>query len=133
MPYQIQDDQELFVLEEICCRGDTSQHKFKVQISSIKQAIEYFKMDENEREEKEEEIDTFLDSFDNYSITSLLASIINCYFIPDEDRSQLINELIEKGRFNVEDEECVFGVGVTKELAYQAFCEINSTNDDWDD
>lgn len=126
---------DLFVVEEINCRGDVRQNKFKVQLSLIQQAIDYALLTQQEQLEIEEEIDTFLDSFENYSITNLLCSIIQIkQFIPDFDPITFMTNLKEKGLVGVESEESVYGIGLTKELAYQAFCEIKVGYDDndWD-
>jgi hypothetical protein len=122
---------DLFVLEEINNRGDVSQNKFKVQLPLIQQAVDYALMSQDDRDEIEQEIDEFLDSFENYSLTTLLASIIGASsFIPNFDPNSVMDELKEKGRFGVESEEQIYGVGTTKELAYQAFSEIQTTCED---
>lgn len=126
---------DLFVLEEINCRGDVRQNKFKIQLPLIQQAIDYALLTQQEQLEIEEEIDTFLDSFENYSITNLLCSIIQIkQFIPDFDPITFMTNLNEKGLVGVESEECGYGIGTTKELAYQAFSEIQvqTSNDEWD-
>lgn len=123
---------DLYVLEEINCRGEVKQHKFKIQVPLIKQAVFYALLSEDEKNEMEEEIDDFLNSFDNNSIATLLSSIIASQQF-DFDPTSFITKLVEEGRFGVESEEQSYGVGITKELAYQAFCEIqNVDNDDWD-
>lgn len=134
MTYDITEGNDLFVLEEVNCRGDVTQNKFKVQVPLIKQAVDYALLSDEERDEMEEEIDEFLDSFENYSITSLLASIIQVkQFIPNCDVNEFLTNLEQKGRFSVDSEECVYGVGITKELAYQAFCEVRiESNEDWE-
>lgn len=135
MAYDITEGNDLFVIEEINCRGEVSQNKFKVQVPLIKQAVEYALLSQDEQMEMEEEIDEFLDSFDNYSITSLLASIIQAkQFIPNVDPNQFITDLEEKGRCGAESEEQIYGVGLTKELAYQAFCEVQveCSDEGWD-
>ncbi len=126
---------DLFVLEEINCHGNVRQNKFKIQLALIQQAVDYALLNQNEQQEIEEEIDSFLDSFDNYSITNLLCSIILIkQNQPDFDPITFMTNLKEYGRFSVESEECIYGIGTTKELAYQAFSEIQVeiSNDDWD-
>lgn len=131
MAYDLNEVNDLFVLEEINCRGELSQNKFKVQVPLIRQAVDYALMSQQERDELEEEIDDFLDSFENYSLTSLLSSIIGGkQFIPDFDPNTIITKLENEGRVSVESEECGYGVGITKELAYQAFCEVQFVCDD---
>lgn len=135
MAYDITEGNELYVLEEINCRGDVRQNKFKIQVPLIKQAVDYALLSQEERDEMEEEIDEFLDSFENYSITNLLASIIQAkQFNPNVDPNEFITKLEQEGKFSVESEEQGYGVGITKELAYQAFCEIQVICDDegWD-
>jgi hypothetical protein len=126
---------DLFVVEEINCRGDVRQNKFKIQLVLIQQAIDYALLNQKEQQEIEEEIDDFLDSFENYSITNLLCSIIQIkQFIPDFDPTTFMTKLKENGLVGVESEECVYGIGTTKEFAYQAYCEIQveTSNNDWD-
>lgn len=131
MAYNLDECNELYVLEEINCRGDVSQNKFKVQFPLIQQAVFYALLSQDEKDEMEEEIDEFLDSFDNYSITNLLASIIAAQqFIPTVNPTSFISKLVEEGKFSVESEEQGYGVGVTKELAYQAYCEVQFICDD---
>ena len=131
MSYDITEGNNLFVLEEINCRGDITHNKFKVQVPLIKQAVEYALLSPDEKDEMEEEIDSFLDSFENYSLTSLLAAIIgSTNFLVDFDPNTIITKLEEEGKFSIESEECGYGVGLTKELAYQAFCEIQVVCDE---
>lgn len=125
MAYDITEGNDLFVLEEINCRGEVKQNKFKVQVPLIKQAVEYALLTSAEQLEMEEEIDEFLDSFDNYSLTMLLSTIISSpTYLVDFDPTTFLTNLEEKGRCGVEGEEQIYGVGLTKELAYQAFCEV---------
>ena len=136
MAYDITEGNDLFVIEETNCRGDVHQNKFKVQVPLVKRAVEYALLSKDEKEEKEEEIGVFLDSFENYSITMLLASIICCQqFIPNINPKSFLHSLEVRGKFGVEGEEQNYGVGLTKELAYQAFCEIKVEvidDEDWD-
>lgn len=135
MSFDITEGNDLYVFEEVNSRGDISQKKFKVQVPLIKQAVDYALLSQSERNDQEEEIDEFLDSFENYSITRLLACIVCCNsYLPNFDPNDIMVQLVEKGRFGVEGEEECYGVGVTKELAYQAFSEIqvNVNDEGWD-
>ncbi len=131
MPNEIQDDQELFVIEEVSWNGDLTHSKIKIQYCLIKQAVIYSQYKRDDLDDMSEDVDLFIDSFDNNSISSLLATIVENHF--NDNVNDVTLKLENVGRCHIEVEECRYAIGLTKELTYQAFCEMTIGEQmDWD-
>lgn len=123
--WNIQPDQELFVVSETHCRSDISRDKFTIKFHDLKKAIDL----RGSPIEFEDEISAWLDSF-NDNVAELF-NILQLDWDLNDDNA--LEALLVNGRICVRGEETDFGIGVTGDGAVQAFFEISGpiTYDAW--
>jgi hypothetical protein len=126
-------DNTIFLIEQVSCRGDVWENKYKANQSKVVNLFKYLLelVKDNPIDlisEKLEELE-YEDKFDE-DVIAILYKVSDCWFtVVDEDeyREELQNRLciLEKGEGSLTFEESEVGIGLSPKQAILSMVEID--------